>query len=147
MMSTFLIVRYLHFIGIFLVVAALFFEAIYVTKEMTAKQLKLLTKIDGLYGLGEILTTGMGLWMWLGELGKPASFYGDNWVFTLKFSLFILVGLLSIYPTVFFIKKAKMEEIVQVPTIIKKLIYIELIIVFIMPWLAGLMARGIDQIF
>ncbi|MEQ8546677.1 MAG: DUF2214 family protein [Cyclobacteriaceae bacterium] len=146
-MDTFLIIRYAHFIGIFLVVSSLFFEAIYVGKEMSPKQLKLLTKIDGLYGFGAILTTGMGLWMWLGELGKPAAFYGDNWIFTLKFSLFIVVGLLSIYPTIFFIQKAKLNETVKVPTILKKLVYVELLIVFVMPWLAGLMARGIQQIF
>jgi putative membrane protein len=142
-----LIVRYLHYVGIFLVVSSLFFEAVFVTKEMSAKELKLLTKIDGLYGLGAILTTGMGVWMWLGDLGKPSDFYGDNWIFVLKFSLFIVVGLLSIYPTIFFITNAKLKETVQVPAIIKKFIYIELAIVFFMPWLAGLVARGISQIF
>jgi putative membrane protein len=97
--------------------------------------------------LGAVLTTGMGLWMWLGELGKAEAFYSDNWVFNLKFGLFIVVGILSIYPTIFFIKQSKSTESVSVPSIIKKLIYIELIIVFFMPWLAGLIARGIQQIF
>jgi len=145
-MDQLLIIRYFHFIGIFLVVAALFFEAIVISDELSPKKLKLLAKIDGLYGLGAILTTLMGLWMWLGEIGKPADFYSNNWIFNLKFTLFILVGLLSLYPTIFFVRNAKSQLAIKVPKMIKLLIYIELAIVFSIPLLAVLMARGIDSL-
>jgi putative membrane protein len=52
---------------------------------------------------------------------------------------------LSIYPTVFFIKNRKGNpvETVAVPTLIFWLLRIELLLLFIIPLLAGLMARGV----
>jgi putative membrane protein len=67
-----------------------------------------------------------------------------NWVFHTKLTLFIAIGLLSIYPTVFFLKnrKGKAEEVITIPTIIVWLLRFELLLLAIIPLLAGLMARG-----
>jgi len=77
--------------------------------------------------------------------GKPAVYYTKNWVFHTKITLFLLVGLLSIYPTVFFIKnrKGNSQEIVEVPGAVIWTLRIELTLLLIIPLLAGLMAHGV----
>lgn len=147
MSDPFLIARYLHFVGIFLVVSTLFCEIILLKPNMTSAEVKRLAKVDGIYGLGAILTVVMGLWMWLGDIGKPSAFYAENPLFLLKFSIFILVGLLSIWPTIFFIRKGRQQDSVAIPKAIKMLVHIELTLVFLIPILAVLMARGEQSIF
>ncbi len=146
-MDFFLLARYLHLVSIFLVVGTLFFEAVFVKDVMSKKDIQKISRIDGLYGFAAILVVGIGLWMWLGPIGKPSEFYSYNWIFHTKVGLFITVGLLSIYPTVFFIKNRKGEddELVKVPSLVKNMIYLEVGILFLIPLLAVLMARGIGS--
>lgn len=145
-MELFFIVKYGHFLGIFMVVGGLLFQLIALEKVMSRAQLKKVLKADSIYGLGAMLVTAMGLWMWLGGIAKPGQFYSGNYVFLTKFFLFILVGLLSIYPTVFFTRRSKgqAEDHVNIPTIVRRLVQIEVTIVFLIPFLAILMSRGIS---
>jgi putative membrane protein len=56
-----------------------------------------------------------------------------------------LIGILSIYPTVFFVKsrKGNPEEEIQIQSAIFWMLRLELLLPFIIPLLAGLMARGV----
>lgn len=111
---------------------------------MTPAELKRLSTIDAVYGIAAVILLTAGLTLWLGGIGKPTEFYSRNWVFQLKIALFVVVGILSIFPTVFFIKgRKKKENIVQVPKSIFWIIRTELLILFLIPLLAGLMSRGI----
>ena len=86
------------------------------------------------------------MYLWLGEIGKPAAFYTENHLFLTKVGLFVIVGLLSIHPTIFFLKNQKGEddtELVDIPKSIKIVLRIELLILFTMPLLATMMAKGI----
>jgi putative membrane protein len=60
-------------------------------------------------------------------------------------TLFVLIGILSIYPTVFFLKNRKGDplEEVAVPKGIFWALRLELLLLVIIPILAGLMAKGI----
>jgi putative membrane protein len=140
-----ILVRYLHFIGIFIIVSALFAEHMLLKKEMSGSELQKLARIDLFYGLTAIivLVAGLILWFWV---GKPSAFYTRNFLFHIKLTLFLVLGILSIYPSVFFVKnrKSKLDKIV-VPNSIKILIRIELMILFIIPLLAVFMARGIGM--
>lgn len=146
---TYILIKYLHFIGIFLVVGALFAEAWIVKDSMSRAQIKRLGNIDGIYGLASMITVAAGLILWLSDIGKPPEFYQDNGLIYLKLGIFTLVGLLSIYPTVFFAKQRhskknrNAEELVQIPRTIKTLVIIELILVFTLPFWAAMMAQGI----
>ena len=62
-----------------------------------------------------------------------------------KLSLYITIGLLSIYPTIFFLKKRKGDphDEVPIPAAIRWSVYAELILLSVIPALAGMMARGI----
>ncbi|MEZ5526744.1 MAG: DUF2214 family protein [Gammaproteobacteria bacterium] len=49
-------------------------------------------------------------------MGKPAAFYNGNPVFHAKLTLFVLIALLSIYPTVFLLRQRKgVQETIEVP--------------------------------
>jgi len=148
-MTTYILVRYAHFISILVLFAMVLAENILVKPELGRKSITLLSKLDGIYGLTSITTvaTGLTLWLWI---GKPADFY-HNWIFYTKVGVITFVGILSIYPTIFFIKqRAKSidqeNEIIQIPSLIIQFIRIELFLLFIMPLLATLMAAGIGQL-
>lgn len=59
-----LFVRYLHFLAILLVFGSLLVEFVLVKETLPKKVLKLLGKIDALYGLASLLLFGAGLSLW-----------------------------------------------------------------------------------
>lgn len=144
-MSAEILLRYVHFISIFTIVGTLVSEHMLLQKQMTRAAISKVARLDGLYGLAAITLLGAGLTLWLGEFGKPALVYSKNWIFHTKLALFILIGLLSIYPTVFFLKNRKgdVAELVEVPKLVFVMVRLEILLLFIIPLLAGLMSRGV----
>ena len=144
-MSTEILLRYIHFISIFTIVGVLVSEHMLLKKQMSRSEIARLAKIDAIYGLAALTLLIVGLTLWLGSFGKPAIYYTRNWVFHIKLTLFLTIGLLSIYPTVFFIKqrKGKQDEIVNIPARVFLLLRLELLLLLIIPLLAGLMSKGI----
>ena len=142
-MDLVIITRYVHFISILTVVSCLVSQYLLIEGELPRKTIKRLWRIDNVYGAGAILAVfaGLVLWFWI---GKPAEYYSQNWILLLKVGLFALVGVVSVVPTLFFRRSRKGEdaESVRVPSYIKTIIKIELIIVFVLPLLASLMANG-----
>lgn len=137
-------VRYIHFISIFTIVGSLVSEHLLLKKEMTRREIARLAKIDAVYGLAALSLLIAGLTLWFGEVGKPSVYYSKNWIFHLKITLFALIGIASIYPTVFFLKnRGNTEERVILPGLIFWALRIELLFLFIIPLLAGLMSRGV----
>jgi putative membrane protein len=142
-MTTEIILRYLHFVSIFTIVSALVAEHLLLKKRMTPTELGRLSRIDAVYGVAALTLLAVGLTLWLGDIGKPSEFYSKNWIFHLKLTLFTLVGLFSIYPTVFFLKnRDSKQDILEVPSLVFWMIRLELLLLFIIPLLAGLMAKG-----
>jgi putative membrane protein len=146
-MTTEILLRYIHFICIFTIVGTLVSEHLLLKKEMTRKEIAGLAKIDAVYGIAALTLLIAGFTLWLGSYGKPSVYYTKNWVFHLKLTAFICIGLLSIYPTVFFLKQRKgsADEIVTVPKTVFTMLRLELVLLFIIPLLAGLMSRGVGQ--
>lgn len=144
-MTTEIALRYLHFVSIFAIVGTLTSEHLLLRKTMTRREIGRLARIDAVYGIAALTLLGAGLTLWLGGIGKPTEFYSRNWIFHTKISLFLLIGILSIYPTIFFIKQRKgsQEESVNVPKSVFTLLRLELALLVIIPLLAGLMARGV----
>ena len=140
-----LALRYLHFISIFGIVGTLVSEHLLLKPVLKRSEILRLSRMDAVYGLAALSLLGAGLTLWLGGIGKPASFYSQNWVFHTKLTCFAMIGLLSIYPTIFFIKKRKgaLTDDVVIPKMIFWCIRVELLLLFIIPLLAGLMSRGV----
>lgn len=136
-------IRYLHFIGIVLLSGALVGEHLLLKRSVEAAQLRRIAVLDMLFGASAVIVLlgGLGQWFWGMQ---PASFYSGNWVFHLKVTLFVVMALLSIYPTVFFLRNRKhLSGEVAIPGVIIHLIRAELALLLIIPLLAVLMAQGI----
>lgn len=144
-MTAEIILRYLHFISIFAIVGTLTSEHVLLKETLTRREIGRLARIDAVYGIAALTLLGAGFTLWLSDIGKPAAFYSKNWIFHTKITLFLLVGILSIHPTVFFIRKRKGpgDEIVSVPKTVFMMLRLELTLLVIIPLLAGLMAHGV----
>jgi len=94
-MIDFVIVKYIHFLGVFSVVGALSAELMLLKKVMSRKEISLLSRVDMIYGIGTVVVMSAGFALWF-AIGKPASFYSGNWIFIAKIGLFGLVGVLII---------------------------------------------------
>jgi putative membrane protein len=138
----YVLVKYLHLLGVFVLFSTLVIEHVLVKPEMSNADLKKILAIDLIYGLSVlvVLTAGLSLWF---LVGKPSGFYSSNPVFHIKVGLFLLIGLLSIYPTAFFLKNRKSSaSVIAVPKAVVMFIRVELLFLVLIPLLAVLMAQG-----
>ena len=136
-------IRSIHFVGIMVLFAALFSEHMLITKEMKKEQLRKVAIIDAIFGISALLVLAAGILLWF-YVGNMPEFYTKNWIFHLKITLFIVVALLSIFPTLFFIKNRNSnEEIIIIPGYVLGFIRAELFILLCIPLLAAAMAKGI----
>ena len=141
------VVRYLHFIGIFTWVSALVAQWLLLKPRLSRAEIQRLMKIDRVYGISAVVVVGMGLTLWFG-VGKPAEFYNTNGIFHTKVTLAVLVGILSLIPSLFFARNRKGEDLleeIEVPRKIRSIVSLELILMAIIPLLASLMAAGIGS--
>ncbi|WP_439891791.1 DUF2214 family protein [Ralstonia sp. 25C] len=143
------LLAYLHYISIFTLIVFLTAEAVVLRPGMTPEIRQRLVRYDAVYGFAAlaVLVTG-GLRLFYGAKGY--AFYLHNPVFHVKVGLFILVGLLSIMPTVSILrwkKQAKtLPDFVPPPSEIAKTrrwVMIESHLIVFIPLAAALMARGI----
>jgi putative membrane protein len=104
---------------------------------------------DAVYGISAtvVLVTGI---LRVIYFGKGTDYYLSNPVFYAKVVVFIVVGLLSLYPTISFIGWVKSLQQGQAPKLellkLNRLIWlirIELVGFTLIPLLAAIMARGI----
>ncbi len=138
-----LLIRYLHLTAVLVLAATLIIENMAMARQISQEDLRNLLKVDAAYGIsaGVVLACGLGLWFWG---GKPADFYTGNPVFHAKLTLFVLVGLLSIHPTVFLLRQRRStQSVIEVPVSVLRVLRVELILLALIPVLAFLMARGI----
>ncbi len=140
-------VRYLHFVSLFMMMGTLITELLMVKSQMTGAEMRRVAVIDGLYGLHALLAVGAGLTLWL-WIGKPAAFYTSNPVFHIKLTIVIVVALLSLIPTVYFLKTRRslaVEEVIDVPVRIRRLIRVQVFLLMLVPLLAVMMAKGVGM--
>jgi putative membrane protein len=123
-------------------------EHIILKPRITKEQIKSLATTDLIYGISAILVLATGLLRWF-VYGKGSDFYLSNPIFHVKLTLFIIVGVLSIFPSIRFLKWNRQAKNGELPDINDKIvkkqlmfIRIELLLVAIIPLLAVLMARG-----
>jgi len=138
-------ISYFHILTILVMFSSLVVELTVLKKEMNRKEAGKLVKADLLFGIFAGLTAIFGL-LRMFYYGKGVDYYLINPLFIIKLSAFILVGLLSIYPTITFLKLRKTKrEIINLKQhkIIKLLIITEIAMLLIIPLLAVLVANGI----
>jgi putative membrane protein len=93
----------LHHLSAFTLTACLVYEFIAFSKVLTVEEARRIQRVDLWYGIsaGLLVTVGL-LRVFFFEKGAP--FYAANLMFWIKMALFVIVGLLSIYPTIRYIK-------------------------------------------
>ncbi|MGJ8680818.1 DUF2214 family protein [Paraglaciecola sp.] len=135
-------IRYLHFIGIIVLAGTLVAEHMLLIGQVSNAQMKKLARIDRVYGVSAlvVLTAGLTLWFWV---GKPAEFYTKNGVFHAKVTLFVIMGLLTIYPTIFINKASRStEEFITIPKRVINMVRAQLACLVLIPLSAVFMAKG-----
>ena len=136
------IVRYLHFLGIIILSATLVSEHILLSIDTSAQKFRRLAAIDAVFGLSALTVLSAGLLLWF-VVGKPSEFYTHNWIFHIKLSLFAVIGCLSVFPTIFFIRnRNSVSSEVVVPKSIVMIVRAELVLLLFIPLCATFMARG-----
>lgn len=143
-MTTDILIRYFHFLGIFVIFAAVLGQHLLLRGTVTRAIIAKAQRFDIAYAVAVIIVLGTGLLQWFSG-SKPAVFYSSNPVFHTKFTLFLVIGLVSIYPSVYMGKQKKGDptELVTIPKGLVHSIRIELLLLVAMPLLAVIMAKGL----
>jgi putative membrane protein len=144
------LLHFAHFLCIFLLASLLAAETFLLSKSLSRERVLQLQGIDRWYGIsaGLVIVSGIAL-AFLGA--KGASYYGHNPIFWIKMVLFLIVALLSIVPTVAFLRWNKRES--SDGTIVledgeyrrlRAFIWVQIGVFVFIPLCAALMANGIS---
>ena len=140
---------FLHHVAAFALVAGLAVELVLIRGDLTAATMRKLVRVDMIVGLsaGAVLLVGLARVFWF---EKGAAYYFHSWPFIGKLAMFTLVALLSIHPTVTFIRWAQALKEGRTPVVdegaqrkLRRLIHAELGGVVLILLFAAMMARGI----
>jgi putative membrane protein len=140
---------YLHFASIMLLTAFLVSELCLCTPRLRLEQVPMLARLDLLYLIAAIAVLVSGA-MRVFVTGKGTGFYLSNPVFYIKLAMFLAVGLVSISPTVQFLRWRRALDAAEQPVLrtddiraARRYIGLELALLAFIPLTAVLMARGI----
>jgi putative membrane protein len=140
---------FLHFVAVFGIVATIFLEWQTISRTPTLAEAKRIRVCDRWYGIFAVWILVVGF-LRVFYFEKGQAFYFANPFFHAKLTLFILIGLLSIYPTIRFVKwRVPLKQGVP-PTLDAKeykwivmALRAELLLLLGMVLCASLMARGV----
>jgi putative membrane protein len=139
---------FLHHLCAFTLVSAVAIELVLIRGELTLTSARRLQVTDMVLGIaaGALLIVGL---LRVFYFEKGAEYYFHSHAFLTKFSVFIIVGLLSIIPTVEFLSWRGALKAGQVPAVSAKkrrvitaVIHGELLAIVIILLCAAIMARG-----
>jgi putative membrane protein len=143
---------FLHHLAAFTLVAALAVQFVLLRDEVTVASARKLQVIDTVYGMAAVMLLIIGLGR-VFHFEKGATYYFHTWTFIAKLSLFVLVGLLSILPTLAFRTWRSAVRQGQAPQVtaqqlqrLRSIVHLELIGVVLIILCAALMAKGIGLI-
>jgi putative membrane protein len=134
-----------HHIAAFTVLATLSAEWAMVRPGLANADLGRLARVDSVYGLAAVSVVVIGI-LRVALGAKPADFYMENPVFWLKMVALGTVGLLSVRPTMAFLRWRRSGAVEDdvLPTV-RRLVAVELLVFPAIPVCAALMARGIGS--
>jgi putative membrane protein len=146
-MSSFL--AFLHHAAAFALVSALLVECVLIQDDLSVRSARKLQTADLVFGIsaGVVLVVGL---LRVFYFEKGASYYLHSIPFLGKFCLFIIVALLSIYPTVEFLSWRNPLKQGHAPTVserkrraIRSIVRYELAGLVLLILCAALMAKGV----
>lgn len=139
----------LHFIAAFGIAATLFFEWFTFSRMPTHAEARRLALADRWYGIFAAVLLVVGFTR-AAHFEKGWSFYAHSPFFHVKLTLFVLVGLLSIYPTIRFIRWSPELKAGRAPVVseleftrISRLLSVQMVLLVLILLAASLMANGV----
>jgi putative membrane protein len=138
----------LHHLAVFSLVAILVAELVLLRPGLDDVAVSRIARLDIAYAIAAacVLAAGFARVFFA---AKGADYYFHNYIFWTKIGLFVLIGILSIQPTLRFIawRRALAADPKALPAAAdikraKLFVHIETTLVFILPILAAAMARG-----
>ncbi len=138
-----ILTHYLHYLGFALLFASLAVELALFKPTVDGLTARKLAKIDALFGLSALLVIATGL-LQVFSFGKTAGYYGHNFIFHIKMTAFLIVFLMSIFPTIKFVKarNTAANSEATYPKSLGIILKIEMALLVIIPLLGVLMANG-----
>jgi putative membrane protein len=139
---------FLHHLAAFTLVATLAIEYVLIRQELTLATARRLTITDAVFGAsaGVLLVVGL---LRVFYFEKGASYYFTSHAFLGKLVLFLIIGLISIMPTVEFLRWRKSIRAGQAPAVsaqkilvLRRIIHWELAGVVLILLFAAMMAKG-----
>jgi putative membrane protein len=142
---------YLHFTAIFLVFSFLVVETMMMRGALDAPAVRLLGRVD-LWFFGSAiaaLATGFMRLVWG---AKGPDFYLASWPLYVKLALFVAVGIVSVGPTLRFVRWRRMFERDPAWTVpdderrlVRRLVMVEVHLAAFIPLAAVIMSRGLGR--
>jgi putative membrane protein len=143
---------FLHHVAAFTLVSAVAVEFVQINDELTIQRARRLQITDMVLGASAGVLFVVGV-LRVHFFEKGETYYAHSLPFIVKFSLFVILALLSIYPTVEFLSWRKALKQGHAPVVsvlkmrhIRMVLHVELAGIVVILLCAALMARGIGMI-
>ena len=140
---------FIHHLAAFIVVGTLMVELVVLKGDLTPTSARSVLRMDAAYGIAALVLLVVGF-LRVFYTEKGTAYYFASGSFLTKLTLFIIVGLLSIYPTMKFLGWRKAVREGRVPDFdagtrrkVRMLIHVELTLLFVIMLMAVMMARGV----
>jgi putative membrane protein len=140
---------FLHHVFAFTLTACLVYEFIAFRRNMSVDEMRRIQRVDLAYGISAGLLLVVGL-LRVFFYEKGVNFYIQSPFFWVKMATFLIVGLLSIDPTIRFIRWNKFFSLNQTPALTEAefhrtriILWLEMVGLAIILLSAAFMARGI----
>ena len=142
------VVSSLHLLALAIGLPAVFLRGRALKGQLDADGLRRLLAADNAWGVAAVLWIVTGLLRAFGGLEKGTDFYLRSPLFWTKMALFLVILLLEVRPMITFIRwRIQLGRGLPVDTAVARRLYtlnhIELALVVLMVFVAGMMARGI----
>ena len=139
---------FLHHLAAFTLVAALAVEVALFKPPVTVAQARRLQRTDLIFGVAAVVVLVVGM-LRVAFFEKGPAYYWRDTFFLIKLGTFVLVGLISIYPTLTFLswnkglKAGVAPEVAEARTrSVRMCMMLELTAIVVILGCAALMARG-----
>jgi putative membrane protein len=148
-MTATITLAFLHHLAAFAVVALLTVELVLLRGEINVANARTLLRMDAAFGIAALVLLIVGFSrVFFTE--KSSAYYFHSATFLAKLALFIVVGLLSIYPTLEFLRWRPALREQRAPALepatrrkLRMVVHLELTLIVVILLLAAMMARGI----
>lgn len=149
-MNADVLVAWLHYVGFMVLFAALTAEHLLTKKPLTAPEIRRVAIIDAVYGCSFVVVVVTGV-LKMTTYGKGMGYYMKVGWFHAKLTLILVAFLVSLYPTMVFLKSRKRAqdlpegETIEMPKGVKHALRLQLLIVVLIPLFAAAVARAVGQ--